>query len=123
MRGETSPAPRIEGKVTTKPELIAALQAAFSYCDGAYEVVTDETASERVRSPAGSSTPKRSVLMVNNMHSAGHYGNLVTYLRINGLVPPTSDPDFMGQMSQPTTTEPPARADFSGVRVRRIEGP
>jgi len=31
------------------------------------------------------------VLVVNNMHNMEHYGNMVTYMRIKGIVPPTSE--------------------------------
>jgi len=43
----------------------------------------------------GGDTPKLGVLTVNNMHSIEHYGNLVTYLRLKQIVPPTSEPGFM----------------------------
>jgi hypothetical protein len=43
-------------------------------------------------------TPKLGVLTVNSVHTIEHYGNLVTYLRMKGFVPPTSDPEFMKQM-------------------------
>jgi len=39
-------------------------------------------------------TPKLDVLTVNNMHSVEHYGNLVTYMRMKNIVPPTSEPGF-----------------------------
>jgi hypothetical protein len=32
------------------------------------------------------------VLMMNATHDAEHYGNLVTYMRMNGMVPPSSKP-------------------------------
>jgi len=34
----------------------------------------------------------RSVLTVNQMHNLEHYGNLVTYMRMKNIVPPTSEP-------------------------------
>jgi len=39
-------------------------------------------------------TPKLSVLTVNQMHNLEHYGNLVTYMRLKNIVPPTSEPGF-----------------------------
>jgi hypothetical protein len=36
--------------------------------------------------------------MINGMHSTEHYGNLVTYMRMKNIVPPTSDPEFMKQL-------------------------
>ena len=40
----------------------------------------------------GAKQPRAAGLMSNTNHNTEHYGNLVTYLRINGLVPPSSAP-------------------------------
>jgi hypothetical protein len=40
----------------------------------------------------GSQRPKLSALAGTTTHNMEHYGNLVTYLRIKGLVPPSSEP-------------------------------
>jgi hypothetical protein len=40
----------------------------------------------------GGKQARATVLMGNTNHNNEHYGNLVTYLRINGLVPPSSAP-------------------------------
>jgi hypothetical protein len=56
--------------------------------------MTDQAGTERVKL-FGEETPKLSVLTVNQMHNMEHYGNLVTYLRMKNIVPPTSEPGFM----------------------------
>ena len=94
--GDTNPLPRIEQTKTTKADLIAALKDSFSYCDKAYDSLTDATAIQKVKL-FGEDTPKLSVLMVNNMHSVEHYGNLVTYMRLKNIVPPTSESGAMPQ--------------------------
>ncbi len=38
--------------------------------------------------------PKLGVLSVIAAHNTEHYGNLATYMRMRGIVPPTSDPTF-----------------------------
>jgi hypothetical protein len=38
--------------------------------------------------------PRATVLTVNMTHAALHYSNLVTYLRMNNMVPPSSEPGF-----------------------------
>ena len=43
----------------------------------------------------GRDTPALGVLTVNNLHTMEHYGNIVTYLRMKNIVPPTSEPEFM----------------------------
>ena len=95
--GEKSPAPRIEQTKTSKADLIAALKDAFAYCEKAYDAMTDASAPELVKL-FGGDTPKLGVLMVNNAHTAEHYGNLVTYMRLKNVVPPSSEP---GSPAQP----------------------
>jgi uncharacterized damage-inducible protein DinB len=95
--GEKNPDLKIEKTKTSKADLIAALKDAFAYCDKAYDGMTDASATQMVKL-FGGDTPKLGVLTVNNMHSIEHYGNLVTYMRMKNIVPPTSEP---GSMPQP----------------------
>ena len=95
--GEKSPDPKIEKTKTSKADLIAALKDSFAYCDKAYDAMTDVSATQKVKF-MGNETPKLGVLTVNNMHTMEHYGNLITYMRLKNIVPPTSDPAFMQQM-------------------------
>jgi uncharacterized damage-inducible protein DinB len=94
--GEKNPAPKIEQTKTSKADLIAALKDAFAYCDKAYDGMTDTSATQVVKL-FGGDVPKLGVLTVNNMHSVEHYGNLVTYMRLKNIVPPTSEPGFQPQ--------------------------
>lgn len=94
--GEKNPALKIEETKTSKADLIAALKAASAYCDKAYGSVTDVSGTQMVKL-FGKDTPKLSVLTVNQMHAMEHYGNLVTYMRLKNIVPPTSEPGFMPQ--------------------------
>ena len=96
--GEKNPNLNIEKTKTSKADLTAALKDAFAYCDKAYASMTDASGAQPV-SLFGHDTPKLGVLTVNNMHNMEHYGNLVVYMRIKGIVPPTSE--------QPST--PPAK--------------
>jgi uncharacterized damage-inducible protein DinB len=89
--GEKNPAPKIEQSKTSKADLIAALKNAFAYCDKAYDGMTDASATQAVKL-FGNDRPKLGVLTVNNMHNMEHYGNLVTYMRIKNIVPPSSEP-------------------------------
>jgi len=81
-------------KTATAPAAIAkALQDSVTYCDAAYTALTDASAVEIVNGPFGGGKQARAAgLMSNTNHNTEHYGNLVTYLRINGLVPPSSAP-------------------------------
>lgn len=97
--GETNPAPAVEKTKSTKADLVAALREAFTYCQRAYAGLTDAAAVETVQMMGGA-TPKLGVLNVNNIHTIEHYGNMVTYLRMNGIVPPTSDPEVMRRLRE-----------------------
>jgi len=75
---------------TSKADLIAALHDAFAYCDAVYDGLTDETAVQLV--PVGDSRRTRlHILWGNTLHDTSHYGNIVTYLRIKGIVPPSTE--------------------------------
>jgi uncharacterized damage-inducible protein DinB len=89
--GEKNPVLKIEQNKVSKADLIAALKAAFAYCDKAYDSMTDGSATQMVQL-FENDTPKLDVLTVNIIHGMEHYGNLVTYMRLNNIVPPTSEP-------------------------------
>jgi uncharacterized damage-inducible protein DinB len=80
----------IEKTVTTKAALVKALGEAIAYCDAVFATMNDRTGSEIVKSMGGEFA-KLGVLGVNTAHNFEHYGNVITYLRIKGLVPPSSE--------------------------------
>jgi uncharacterized damage-inducible protein DinB len=88
--GEKNPGLKIEQSKTSKADLVAALKDSVAYCDKAYDGMTDAAGSQMV--PLfGTNMPKSGVLNINNMHDMEHYGNLVTYMRLKNVVPPTSE--------------------------------
>ncbi len=98
--GEKNPAPNIEKTKTTKADLVAALKDAFAYCDTAYGSMTDSSGAEMIKF-FGRDMPKLGVLIINNMHDMEHYGNLVTYMRMKNIVPPSSTPPPQAQAKSP----------------------
>ncbi|HUQ95839.1 MAG TPA: DinB family protein [Bryobacteraceae bacterium] len=90
VKGEENPKPGIEKGKTSKEDLTAALKAAFAYCDGVYDSVSDAKALQNVKF-FGRERSGLSVLNFNTSHNNEHYGNIVTYMRIKGLVPPSSE--------------------------------
>ena len=96
--GEKNPGLDIEKTKTSKADIIAALKTAFAYCDNAYNTMTDASGAATVKFFNGD-MPKSTVLMINNLHNIEHYGNLVVYLRMKNIVPPTSEPN--PQQAQP----------------------
>src|SRR5467141_1059335 len=89
--GENNPGLKIEQTTTTKADLVAALKGALAYCDKAYDGMTDASGTQTVKL-FGMDMPKFGVLNINNAHDMEHYGNLVTYMRLKNIVPPTSEP-------------------------------
>jgi uncharacterized damage-inducible protein DinB len=71
---------------SSKTEIMVYLKGSFDYCDGVYSGFADA----HLNDPAdffGVKTNKMFILTQVGNHDALHYGNLVTYLRINGLEP------------------------------------
>jgi uncharacterized damage-inducible protein DinB len=81
----------IEKTHTAKTALVDALRASFAYCDSAY-AMTDAQALGAIALPNWDQQSPLSVLILNIAHDNEHYGNIVTYLRLRGLVPPSSQP-------------------------------
>jgi len=90
--GEKSPmTASVEKTKTSKADLVQALKDAFAYCDKAYDDMTDASGAQMVKF-FGRETPKLGVLTFSNMHDYEHYGNMVTYMRLKKIVPPSSEP-------------------------------
>ena len=90
--GEKSPSTvNIEQTVTAKADLVQALKDGVAYCNKVYSAMTDAQASQIVKM-FGRDAAKLTVLSVNTAHADEHYGNMVTYLRLKGVVPPSSEP-------------------------------
>ncbi len=81
----------IEKTLKTKAEIVTALKEAFAYCDGVWAGMTDATAAQPI-SLFGMKMTKLSVMSFNTAHSNEHYGNMVTYMRLKGIVPASSEP-------------------------------
>jgi len=89
--GEQAPSKEVEKTKTTKADIVQALKDAFAYSDKAYDGLKDAQAGELVKF-FGGDRAKLTLLSFNTAHNNEHYGNLVTYLRIKGIVPPSSEP-------------------------------
>lgn len=77
-----------EQSTTAKADLVAALKASTAYCAKAY----DQSDAE-LQAPAelfGQNRTRFYAVTLNATHNGEHYGNLITYLRMQGIVPPSS---------------------------------
>jgi len=96
-KGEKNPMQETElEKLASKADLVKALNSALTYCDGAYAMLTDANSMDLVQGTRddGTKVPvlRISRLISNLAHNNEHYGNLVTYMRIKSIVPPSSEP-------------------------------
>jgi uncharacterized damage-inducible protein DinB len=88
--GEKPTMSGIEKSKKTKAEIKEALTASFAFCDAAFSGLTEARAAESVKFFGPGPHTRLSVLAFNGHHDWEHYGNIVTYMRLKGLVPPSS---------------------------------
>ena len=82
------------GSKTSKPELVAALKESFDACDTAFDALTDANAAEPVPGFRGEQ-PRLTTLFSMLSHDNECYGSMAVYLRLKGIVPPSSDRSTM----------------------------
>jgi len=82
--------PAEAGKLTAKADLVAALKASFETCDAALDSVTDENASTMMAFQRAQRS-KIGIMIYNVIHDNESYGTMAVYLRLKGVVPPSSE--------------------------------
>lgn len=80
----------IEKTKTTKAELVPALKESTAYCARAY--AQSDASASRMTKFFGQDKTRFFALSLNAAHNGEHYGNIVTYYRLKGMVPPSSRP-------------------------------
>jgi len=75
---------------TTKAELMRYLRESFAYAGQVMRRLTPANALDPVEGPYGGKTTRLGVSTLAVWHATDHYGQLVVYLRMNGIVPPAS---------------------------------
>lgn len=89
--GDSVPAEdAVEKSATTKTALVKALRESTDYCARAY--AQTGAAAAAPTQFFGQTVPRTEALALNAVHNGEHYGNIVTYMRMKGLVPPSSQP-------------------------------
>ena len=76
---------------TSKADLVAALKESFAYCDGVYDAMTDAEAVKMV-SMGNRQRSKIAMLWGIVSHDNEVYGAMGVYMRLKGIVPPSSEP-------------------------------
>ena len=72
----------------TKAELVKYLKDSFDYSNRVLATLTPKNALDRVEGRYGGPNTKLGISVIAVWHITDHYGQLVEYLRMNGLVPP-----------------------------------
>ena len=89
VKGEKPRADDLEKTKTTRADIQKALAESFAYCDGAYAGMTEAKAKTMLPF-RGKPRPALALLLFRTHHAALHYGNVITYMRLRGKVPPSS---------------------------------
>jgi uncharacterized damage-inducible protein DinB len=85
---ETGPA-----SITSKADVLKYLKDSFAYTHKAIDTINERNLVETVKSPFGEGMVTRLSLATSvAWHGFDHYGQIVEYLRMNGIVPPASRP-------------------------------
>jgi uncharacterized damage-inducible protein DinB len=77
-------------KMTAKDDLVAALAGSFAYAHKAVATVTVANAFEVIKTPEPGMATRGTLAAFGIAHAYDHYGQMVEYLRMNGIVPPAS---------------------------------
>jgi uncharacterized damage-inducible protein DinB len=82
---------RAPESVKAKAEIMEYLKKSFVYLHGVADRINEKNATEQIELPGGHGKDTRVGMLIDALaHSQNHYGQMVEYLRMNGIVPPGS---------------------------------
>ena len=81
--------PKTIAKLTSKDDVVKALKDSYAFAQQAMETITAENAFEKIAEVDGADT-RASIAAFGLAHTNDHYGQMVVYLRLNGIIPPAS---------------------------------
>jgi uncharacterized damage-inducible protein DinB len=82
--------PRAILKLTKKDDVVAALAGSFAFAHKAIATLTPANSFEVIKSPEPGFQTRATLAAFGIAHGFDHYGQMVEYLRMNGIVPPAS---------------------------------
>jgi len=85
LQGENGP-----DTIKTKDDIVKFLKDSFAYLHKGIATVNDKNALEMIDSPFGSKGSRLGLANMSIGHGFDHYGQMVEYLRMNGIIPPAS---------------------------------
>ena len=102
LKGEARPrAGEKEDQQRSKAEAIALLKEAGEYCAGVFKTLTDEAMTQFVTIPSNKNEVAKGLILAGeNAHANEVYGTMTVYLRLKGLVPPTTERSQQQRRSQ-----------------------
>ena len=78
--------------VKTKEQVLAYLKGSFAFAHKSIATLTAQNQLENLKSPFGGTMPRVLTASMPTSHTFDHYGQMVVYARMNGVVPPASLP-------------------------------
>ena len=91
LGGGTAPAALTVSDTASKADLMAALKASFDYCGPVLDGLTDAKLGETV-TVFHRTLPRATALVALPVDLADHYSQMASYLRLNGMLPPSAQP-------------------------------
>ena len=86
INNETGPA-----NITSRADIIKFLKDSFAYAHKAVAAINENNVLEQIKGPFGDRPTTRLALATQMLsHPFDHYGQMVEYLRMNGIIPPAS---------------------------------
>ncbi|MBI4479359.1 MAG: DinB family protein [Acidobacteria bacterium] len=92
-------------KFKSRDEIVKALADSYEYGDKVWATMDDKKAMEMIAGRGGQQQMRWSAILVNIIDNMDHYGNLVTMVRLNGMVPGRT----AAQQQQRQQQAPPAQ--------------
>lgn len=95
IEGKTPPEHCEQGgpsKARTKAELVRYLEDSIDYAYRVATTISDRAALDRIEGPYTGPNTKLGLAVIAVWHVTDHYGQIVEYVRMNGIVPPVSQP-------------------------------
>ena len=88
FKGTPGQRPKVDDDAALpKADVVSTLTQAFAFCDAALGAATDATLAEAITGPSGAKRSKSYYASHLLAHTSLHYGNVVTYMRMNKLSP------------------------------------
>ena len=79
-------------ELKTKAEIVKSLKDSFAYLHKAIGTINEKNQTEWIDGPFGGKSTRLGLAVMNVGHIFDHYGQMVEYLRGNGIIPPASRP-------------------------------